>query len=129
MLRLGLVVLGVENMARAVSFWAQALQYEVLKGGPDARWTELGPADQRQPVLALQLSQTPVQDRPRMHLDLNADDLADQQREVQRLVSLGARQVHWDSFPFDPDFVVLKDPEGNIFCIVDAAHIPAEAGG
>jgi hypothetical protein len=61
-----------------------------------------------------------------MHLDLNADDLADQERQAERLVSLGAKRVAWDSFPFDPDFVVLEDPEGNVFCIVDAAHVPAE---
>lgn len=124
MLRLGLVVLGVESMARAVSFWTEALNYEVLKGGQDARWTEIGPAGQ--PVLALQLSETPTQDHPRMHLDLNADNAADQDRQAQRLVTLGAKLIDWDSFPFDPDFVVLEDPEGNIFCIVDAAHVPAE---
>ncbi|HEY3907704.1 MAG TPA: VOC family protein [Streptosporangiaceae bacterium] len=126
MLRLGLVVLGVESMARAVSFWTEALNYEVLKGGPDARWTEIGPAGLYQPTLALQLSETPVQDHPRMHLDLNADDAADQDRQAERLVALGAKILDWDSFPFDPDFVVLEDPEGNVFCIVDAAHIPAE---
>jgi catechol 2,3-dioxygenase-like lactoylglutathione lyase family enzyme len=126
MLRLGLVVLGVESMARALSFWTEALNYEVLKGGPDARWTELGPAGQYQPVLALQLSQTPVQDHPRMHLDLHAEGAADQEREAERLVLLGAKRVDWDNFPFDPDFVVLEDPEGNVFCIVDAAHVPAQ---
>jgi catechol 2,3-dioxygenase-like lactoylglutathione lyase family enzyme len=126
MLRFGLVVLGVENMTRAVSFWTEALSYEVLKGGPDARWTEIGPAGQAQPVLALQLSQTPTQDHPRMHLDLWAEDAADQDREAERLLALGAKLIDWDSFPFDPDFVVLEDPEGNIFCIVDAAHVPAQ---
>jgi catechol 2,3-dioxygenase-like lactoylglutathione lyase family enzyme len=128
MLRLGLVVLGVENMARAVSFWTEALNFEVTKGGPDAGWTELGPAGQGQPILALQRSQTPVQDHPRMHLDLHADSLAERDREIERLVSLGAKRVDWDSFPFDPDFLVLEDPERNIFCMVDAAHIPAEPG-
>jgi hypothetical protein len=27
-----------------------------------------------------------------------------------------------DSYPDDPDFVVLADPDGNRFCIVDLAH-------
>jgi hypothetical protein len=40
----------------------------------------------------------------------------------RRLVSLGANRVDWDRFPDDPDFVVLADPEGNRFCIVDLAH-------
>jgi len=37
-------------------------------------------------------------------------------------VSLGASRVDWDRFPHDPDFIVLADPEGNRFCIVDLAH-------
>jgi hypothetical protein len=41
---------------------------------------------------------------------------------VARLVSLGAERVDWDSYPYDPDFVVLADPDGNRFCIVDLGH-------
>jgi hypothetical protein len=37
-------------------------------------------------------------------------------------VALGAERVDWDSFPDDPDFVVLADPDGNRFCIVDLGH-------
>jgi hypothetical protein len=29
--------------------------------------------------------------------------------------------VDWDSYPDDPDFIVLEDPDGNRFCVVDAA--------
>lgn len=36
--------------------------------------------------------------------------------------SIGA--VDWDSYPADPDFIVLADTEGNRFCIVDLAHVP-----
>ena len=42
--------------------------------------------------------------------------------EPARLVSLGASRVDWDSYPVDPDFVVLADPDGNRFCIVDVSH-------
>ncbi|MHB1596218.1 MAG: VOC family protein [Streptosporangiaceae bacterium] len=50
------------------------------------------------------------------------DYAAEQDRERGRLVSLGAAEVDWDSYPEDPDFVVLADPDGNRFCIVDASH-------
>jgi hypothetical protein len=30
--------------------------------------------------------------------------------------------VDWDSYPEDPDFIVLEDPEGNRFCIVDLSY-------
>jgi hypothetical protein len=62
------------------------------------------------------LSETPVQDHPRIHLDLYAEDQA---AEVERLVSLGARRVDWDLYPDDPDFIVLEDPDGNRFCVID----------
>jgi hypothetical protein len=41
---------------------------------------------------------------------------------VERLVSLGARRVEDWEYPEDADFVVLADPDGNLFCVVDAAH-------
>jgi len=49
-------------------------------------------------------------------------DAAEQEAEADRLVSLGARRVDWDSYPDDPDFIVLADTEGNRFCIVDLGH-------
>ena len=57
-----------------------------------------------------------------MHLDLVVDDAAEQAAEIERLVELGATRVAWDSYPDDPDFIVLADPEGNRFCVVDASH-------
>ena len=50
----------------------------------------------------------------RTHLDLSVADPAEQQAEVERLISLGARRVAWDY----ADHVVLLDPEGNLFCVV-----------
>ena len=49
----------------------------------------------------------------RIHLDLAASDL---DADVARLVLLGAVRVH----PPSPDssLVVLRDPEGNEFCVV-----------
>jgi hypothetical protein len=72
--------------------------------------------------LALQLSETPVQERPRVHLDLYAGDAADQGAEVERLVSLGAERVDWELYPDDPDFIVLADTEGNRFCVIDTGR-------
>jgi hypothetical protein len=38
--------------------------------------------------------------------------------EVERLVALGARRYPW-KYPPGADFVVLEDPDGNLFCVVD----------
>lgn len=122
MLRIGTVVVGVDDMGRAARFWQQALGY-VPRDEVEDDWTVLIPSDGRPGThLALQLSETPVQERPRIHLDLYAGDAADQAAEVERLVSLGAERVDWDLYPDDPDFVVLADTEGNRFCVIDTGR-------
>ena len=73
-------------------------------------------------MIALQISETPPEDYPRLHLDLHVADAAEQEAEAARLVALGARRVDWDRYPDDPDFIVLADTEGNRFCIVDLGH-------
>ena len=50
-----------------------------------------------------------------MHLDLYTDDGA---AEVERLLALGATRYEREARPED-DFVVLVDPDGNRFCVVD----------
>jgi catechol 2,3-dioxygenase-like lactoylglutathione lyase family enzyme len=122
MLRLAMPVLGVTDMARAVRFWNEALGFEVKEGGPAARWTELGPPGHTRAVLALQHSDEPAQEHPRVHVDLYADDKADQDLQIRRLLELGASEVGWDLYPDDADFVVLADPDDNRFCVVDASY-------
>ncbi|MGW4302033.1 VOC family protein [Streptomyces sp. NPDC004646] len=123
MLRLGTIVLGAADVRRAAEFWGGALGYVPRDGEVSGDWTVLVPAGGGSgPGIALGLSTTPVQDRPRVHLDLYAADGAEQRAEVDRLVSLGAERVDWDLYPEDPDFVVLADPEGNRFCVIDATH-------
>ncbi len=122
MLRVQFFVLGVNDMTRAIGFWTQALGYKVTAGGPESPWTELAPASGPGQGLALQYSQTPVQQHPRLHLDLSVADAAEQAAEADRLVALGASRVDWDLYPGDPDFVVLADPDGNRFCVVDLSH-------
>ena len=122
MLSVQFFVVGVTDMGRAIDFWTRALGYVVSEGGAGARWTELVPASGPGAALALQYSETPAQDHPRIHLDLSVADDAEQAAETDRLVSLGAGRVNWDLYPADPDFVVLADPDGNLFCVVDLSH-------
>jgi catechol 2,3-dioxygenase-like lactoylglutathione lyase family enzyme len=121
MLRIGTVVVGVNDMRRAVRFWEQALGY-VPRDEVEDDWAVLIPSGGPGTPLALQLSDTPVQEHPRIHLDLYAGDAADQVAQVERLVGLGAEHVDWDLYPEDPDFIVLADTEGNRFCVIDTGH-------
>jgi catechol 2,3-dioxygenase-like lactoylglutathione lyase family enzyme len=122
MLRLGTVVLGADHVERAVAFWSKALGYDITSfPASDDEFTILVPPDRVGTRIALHQSVTPVQERPRVHLDLIVDSPAEQSSEIDRLLELGATRVLWD-YPTDHDFVVLADSEGNRFCIVDSSH-------
>jgi catechol 2,3-dioxygenase-like lactoylglutathione lyase family enzyme len=113
-MRVGSVVLGVADVVRATAFWAGALGY-VPREEPEETWCVLTPPGGGGPNISLGLSETPVQEKPRVHLDLYTDDQAG---EVERLVGLGASRVDWQDYPPDADFVVLADTEGNRFCVI-----------
>ena len=122
MLRLGTIVLGADDPDRAVAFWSQVLGYDVVPfpDEPDD-FSILVPPDRVGTRVAVHRSTTPVQERPRVHVDLVVDSAAEQEAEVERVLSLGATRVPWDHVE-DSDSVVLADTEGNRFCIVDASH-------
>ncbi len=123
MLRLGVIVLGVDDVPRNARFWQEALGYRLRTDGFGGWATVLEPAGGGPGArIALQRSRSPVPDHPRLHLDLHVGSATEQAAEVDRLLSLGAGRVEWDSYPDDPDFVVLADPAGNRFCIVDLGH-------
>ena len=123
MLTVGVVVLGVSDVRRAEAFWTAALGYDVRRDGFGGWATVLVPPDGGPGArIALQRSQTRPQDHPRTHLDLHVASVAEQEAEAARLVGLGAARVDWTDYPEDPDFVVLADPDGNRFCIVDLGH-------
>jgi len=122
-LRLGTVVLGVDDVDRAVAFWSQVLGYPPVRfSDADNGFTILVPPSGEGTRVALQRAETRPQEHPRVHLDLVVDDAHEQAAEVERLLGLGASRVRWDSYPTAPDFVVLSDPDGNRFCVVDASH-------
>ena len=108
MLRIGSVVLNVRDLQRAGSFWGQALGYSPRPSNPAFL------APEQPDGVRVHLDEDDA-----MHLDLWADDEAEQLAEVERLVALGAVRVDW-TYPADADFVVLADPDGNLFCVINA---------
>jgi catechol 2,3-dioxygenase-like lactoylglutathione lyase family enzyme len=122
MVTLGVVVLNSADPDRALEFWRRALGYELREDGFGGWERVLVPPGGHGPCLALQRSERPPEAHPRTHLDLHVASPAEQAAEAARLVSLGAERVDWDLYPEDPDFVVLADPDGNRFCIVDLSH-------
>jgi catechol 2,3-dioxygenase-like lactoylglutathione lyase family enzyme len=113
--RIGSIVLRVDDLKRQTEFWAAALDYVPREGDGDD-FALLRPRDGVGPNLSLDRVNSTVQVPPRIHLDLYTEDQAG---EVERLIGLGATEVHWDKRPPDADYVILADPEGNRFCVVD----------
>lgn len=116
MIHIGSIVIRVDDLERQKAFWTAALGY-VAREGDDDTFALLRPPDGVSgPNVSLDRVRSSVQVPPRIHLDLYA---ADQAAEVERLIGLGAAEVHWDKRPADADYVILADPEGNRFCVID----------
>jgi catechol 2,3-dioxygenase-like lactoylglutathione lyase family enzyme len=121
--RIGSVVVNVSDVRAAARFWSAALDY-VPRYPVEDDWAILRPrrggAYGVAPNLSLNLGETRPDAVPHVHLDLYARD---QEAEVERLVGLGARRVHDWPYPEEPhDYVVLEDPDGNRFCVIDASE-------
>jgi hypothetical protein len=119
MVRIGSIVIHCHQFDRMVSFWQQALGY-VPRSPAAGGWVVLRDPTGRGPNLSFQARDHPAGRRSWLHLDLYTSA---QDQEVERLVSLGARRYPWRYRP-GSDFVVLEDPDGNLFCVV---HKPEQA--
>ncbi|MBA2633689.1 MAG: VOC family protein [Chloroflexi bacterium] len=117
MLRVGSIVMRVDDLRRQAEFWSAALDY-VPREENDDDFVLMRPKDGVGPNLSLDRVRSTVHVPPRIHLDLYTDDQAG---EVTRLIALGATEVHWSKRPPDADYVILADPEGNRFCVVDTS--------
>ena len=117
MLIVGSIVIRVDDIAAQTRFWMQALDY-VIRDPHDDDFVVLKPRDGVGPHVSLDAQRSERILPPRIHLDLYAEDQA---AEVARLGALGASEVHWDGRPDDADYVIMEDPEGNRFCVIDSA--------
>ena len=115
MIRIGSVVIRVDDLQRQTEFWSAALDYAPREENSDD-FVLMRPRNGMGPNLSLDRVRSNLQIPPRIHLDLYAEDQA---AEVKRLIDLGATEVHWDKKPPDADYVILADPEGNRFCVID----------
>ena len=114
-LRVGSIVIRCFEYERMFAFWKAALHYEIEHTDPNGGFVILCDPDGRGPNVSIdQAPSKRTGKRGWIHLDLYTDDQAG---EVERLVGLGARRYPWRYHP-GADFVVLEDPDGNLFCVV-----------
>lgn len=111
MLKVGSIVWGVKDVFRAVEFWTAALDYQ-LKYPASEDWTILIPKTGN--GIQMSISKITSPKAQRHHIDLFIDN---QKEEVERLIALGATRKEW-RYPPHADYIVLNDPDGNPFCVV-----------
>ena len=117
MITVGSIVIRVDDLRRQTEFWSAALDY-VPREENDDDFVLMRPRSGIGPNISLDQHRSTLNVPPRIHLDLYSKDQA---ADVARLIGLGATEVHWDKRPADADYVILADPEGNRFCVVDAS--------
>ena len=119
-------------------FWSQALGWHVATEEPSELAATEEPSevvvwprgyDYPDPV-ALPLVFVPVPEpkttKNRVHVDLASASAEDQEATVRRLLSLGATRA--DIGQGEVPWVVLADPEGNEFCVLDPRSVYADTG-
>jgi predicted enzyme related to lactoylglutathione lyase len=103
---------------RVAEFWAEALGWRVAHVDDGGAIVEAPNRDE--PYLEFIVVPEPKTLKNRVHLGLSTAELDEQ---IERLVSMGA-EVAWEK-KFPPEWpyrnVILRDPEGNEFCLGSAA--------
>jgi catechol 2,3-dioxygenase-like lactoylglutathione lyase family enzyme len=115
----GSIVIHCFEFEAMMNFWRDALSYR-FREPPSDDWVVLTDPTGRGPNLSFQKRDRKRDRRNWIHLDLYTPD---QKSEVDRLIALGARRYPW-RYPDDADYVVLEDPDGNLFCVVQKANLP-----
>jgi catechol 2,3-dioxygenase-like lactoylglutathione lyase family enzyme len=112
-MRIGSIVIDCNEFDKMLAFWQAALHYvlrEPAKGG----WVVIRDREGRSPNISLNQVSEKRRGRNRLHLDLYTDN---REREAIRLLKIGATR-HPQQYESGDDFVVLEDPDGNLFCVV-----------
>lgn len=110
-LSLEMITVDCTDPARLAAWWAEAVSGDVVRL-PGVDFVMV--AREGWPALGFQRVDDPTPGKNRVHLDLMTDDL---DAEVQRLVGLGAVETGRHSVDGGFQWVVLADPDGNVFCV------------
>jgi predicted enzyme related to lactoylglutathione lyase len=104
---------------RLARFWAGVLGWEMSDEPPDG--FALLPSDDTGFRIEFFPTQAQKAGPNQMHFDLTSRSLADQQQTVERALGLGARHIDIGQRP-EEGHVVLADPEGNEFCVIEPGN-------
>ena len=116
-MRIGSIVIRCYEFDKMLPFWSAALHYVPREPAKDG-WAVLRDPEGKGPNISLdRVAERRTGKRGRLHLDLYTGN---QLPEVERLIEAEASRYPWRYRPHY-DFVVLEDPDGNLFCVVQRA--------
>ncbi len=113
------VCFGASQPLRLAQFWSGVLGWEPADDPHDG--VALLPSDDTGFRIRVVPSQKQKVGQNRMHFDLTSASLEDQQQTVARALALGGRHIDVGQRPED-GHVVLADPEGNEFCVIEPGN-------
>ncbi|MGA9748073.1 MAG: VOC family protein [Nocardioides sp.] len=113
--------LGAHDPRGVGRFWAEVLGRELTDGGHGADSVALLPTDDT--GLRLEVFGSPAEKvgENRAHFDLTSSTPQEQEETVARALRNGARHIDVGQLP-EEGHVVLADPEGNEFCVLEAGN-------
>ena len=116
-MRMEAVTFEVADAPAVAAFWAGLLHREVLaeSGGALLSGTDT------QVGLRFVTSDTDHIGPRRLHLHLTSSSSEDQRRTVETALRLGGRHIDVGQAP-DAGFVVVADPGGNAFCVIEPGN-------
>jgi hypothetical protein len=115
--RIAQLALDVRDVEVEARFWSEALGMVADLGDDgDGMLSPPEGAPAWMQTIYLQSVAEGKQQKLRLHLDLRPQD-GDVEREVERLIGLGASRVDVGQSG-EEGFTVLADPEGNEFCVI-----------
>ena len=116
-LRLVAVSFDAHDPAGLAAFWAGVLGREIVAEASSA----LVPGDATQVGLRFVAAATEKSAPNRLHLHLTSSTLEDQRHTVETALRLGGRHLDVGQLP-EEDHVVLADPGGNEFCVIEPGN-------
>ena len=104
---------------RLAHFWGTLLGWPEAVSGDGC--VEVRPNDDTGFILRFRPTERAKTGKNRMHLDLTSRSLIEQRQRVELALSLGGRHIDVGQRPEEPH-VVLADPEGNEFCVIEPGN-------
>lgn len=126
------LVIDAHDMRKLAEFWCAVLDYKILYDEPEI--LEIGPKDfdaapgpalveqwksrarAKPPTPTIVFEPVPEGKAVKNRVHIDVSPLGDHQEEVERILALGATKA--DIGQGDVKWVVMRDPEGNEFCVL-----------